>query len=80
MNEYIARVNPYEKQKSLSFDMRGYSFGTIRVPFYPCWLKNTMIKYFFRYASTIFANANRDISKGMIQIKKFLNYKSVFVF
>lgn len=25
VNEYIARVNPYEKQKALSFDLRGYA-------------------------------------------------------
>lgn len=25
VNEYIARVNPYEKQKPLSFDLRGYA-------------------------------------------------------
>jgi len=25
VNEYISRVNPYEKQKPLAFDMRGYA-------------------------------------------------------
>lgn len=25
VNEYINRVNPYEKQKPLSFDLRGYA-------------------------------------------------------
>lgn len=25
VDEYIARVNPYEKQKPLAFDLRGYA-------------------------------------------------------